>query len=178
MSPKVTAQIDRMKPAIAAIMLSTRTLENTAPMDGVLYGRAVNQDKRIVFLEQGRVQAQLLVKWMNLRALKATLDDLEDSDRLSRQMHEAYLAGDAIRFIELEKIAKAEALQNGYTEAEYRAQMEDLLYKRNASWIAPIEKLHADGGGFIAVGAMHLVGPRSVLELLASKGYKITRVTP
>src|SRR5438094_858813 len=56
--------------------------------------------------------------------------------------------------------------------------MGDMLYARNASWIEPIEKLHAAGGGFIAVGAMHLVGKRSVLDLLRQRGYKVTRLTP
>jgi uncharacterized protein YbaP (TraB family) len=56
--------------------------------------------------------------------------------------------------------------------------MEDLLYKRNASWIEPIEKAHAEGPLFVAVGAMHAIGPKSVLELLEKKGYKVTRITP
>ena len=44
--------------------------------------------------------------------------------------------------------------------------------------IDAIDKLHHAGGGFVAVGAMHLIGPRSVLDLLAHKGYKVTRVVP
>jgi len=62
--------------------------------------------------------------------------------------------------------------------AEYDREMDDLLYGRNASWIAPIEQLHAAGGGFVAVGALHLLGPRSVLDLLAHRGYRVTRVAP
>jgi uncharacterized protein YbaP (TraB family) len=30
----------------------------------------------------------------------------------------------------------------------------------------------------VAVGALHLVGPRSVLDLLAHRGYRVTRVVP
>ena len=73
---------------------------------------------------------------------------------------------------------RAHSLAHGYTAKEYDESMEDMLYSRNAAWIAPIEKLHAEGGGFIAVGAMHLVGPKNVLELLANRGYAIARVTP
>jgi uncharacterized protein YbaP (TraB family) len=54
--------------------------------------------------------------------------------------------------------------------------MEDILYKRNESWIPTLERIHGDA--FIAVGAMHLVGKRSVLDLLKQKGYTITRITP
>jgi uncharacterized protein YbaP (TraB family) len=38
--------------------------------------------------------------------------------------------------------------------------------------------LHAAGGGFVAVGALHLVGPRSVLDVLAHRGYRVTRLAP
>ena len=38
--------------------------------------------------------------------------------------------------------------------------------------------MHAAGGGFIAVGALHLIGKKSVLEMLAAKGYKIARISP
>ena len=54
--------------------------------------------------------------------------------------------------------------------------MKELLLDRNASWIEPIEKLHARGGGFVAVGAMHLIGKRSVLDLLAQRGFTIKRL--
>ena len=32
--------------------------------------------------------------------------------------------------------------------------------------------------GFVAVGALHLVGKKSVLDLLEAKGYKIQRLEP
>ncbi|MGE0867225.1 MAG: TraB/GumN family protein [Kofleriaceae bacterium] len=178
LSPAMVAQFDKLKPMIATVALTVRMYTPTAPMDGVLFGRATNQNKRIVYLEPASVQVAALTKWADLRALKATLDDLEDSDRIATELFEAYVSGDEAKMIEIDKQVRAEALEHGYTPAEYEAQMNDLLFKRNASWIAPIEKLHADGGGFIAVGAMHLVGPKNVLELLSKKGYKITRITP
>jgi uncharacterized protein YbaP (TraB family) len=73
---------------------------------------------------------------------------------------------------------RADWKAHGHPEHEFDEQMEDLLYKRNASWIAPIEKLHAAGGGFIAVGAAHTVGPRSVVDLLEKRGFQVTRLTP
>jgi uncharacterized protein YbaP (TraB family) len=73
---------------------------------------------------------------------------------------------------------RAMGLKHGYTAKELDESMQDMLYTRNANWIAPIEKAHAAGGVFVAVGAMHLVGPKNVLELLEKKGYKIARVTP
>ena len=53
-----------------------------------------------------------------------------------------------------------------------------ILGKRNRAWVPQIEQLHADGGAFVAVGAGHLVGPANVVDLLAERGFTVTRVTP
>jgi uncharacterized protein YbaP (TraB family) len=104
------------------------------------------------------------------------LDDLDKLERQSKDLLAAYVAGDEVRFSEITAEQRRDALAHGYTEAEYDEALEDLLYRRNASWIAPIEKMHAAGTAFIAVGAMHLIGARSVPELLARKGFRIARV--
>jgi uncharacterized protein YbaP (TraB family) len=174
----VAARIDPMKPMVAATMMSLRGLPNTTQMDTILLGRAHSKKKKVVYLEPASHQAAMLEKWMNVKALKAMLDDVEGVERQTKQMLEAYIAGDDERMVALSEEEKKHSLESGYSEAEYTEQMEDMLYKRNASWIAPIEELHGAGGGFIAVGAMHLVGPRSVLEMLEQKGYKITRLAP
>ena len=73
---------------------------------------------------------------------------------------------------------KPDAKAAGFTDAEIDQENEDMLYARNASWIEPLLALHAKGNAFVAVGAAHLIGKRSVLELLAAKGFKITRLPP
>ncbi|HEY5950536.1 MAG TPA: TraB/GumN family protein, partial [Kofleriaceae bacterium] len=146
--------------------------------DGVLHGRATNSHKKIVFLESLESEAAVLEKWMNTRALKDMLDDLAGNEQRSKDMLAAYVAGDEAKLLAIQDSERQQWKDKGRPLGEYDEQMEDLLYKRNASWIAPIEKLHAEGGGFIAVGAAHLIGPKSVLELLQQQGFKITRVTP
>lgn len=52
-----------------------------------------------------------------------------------------------------------------------------LLYDRNHNWIAPIKSLLAGNHeDLIVVGAAHLVGAGSVLDLLAKDGYTVRRV--
>jgi uncharacterized protein len=170
------ARLRGFKPMIPATLLSLRGLPETAPMDGVLYGRALNQSKQIVFLEDITAQGAVLEKWMNAKALKDMLDDLPIGEKRAKDMLAAYVSGDEGSIEALSNEERADFLRHGRTEKEYDEQMEDLLYKRNASWIPIIEKIH--GGAFIAVGAMHLIGKRSVLELLQQKGYKVTRITP
>lgn len=172
------ARLVNFKPMIPATMLSMRGLPETAPMDGVLHGRALNLKKNIVFLETFEHQASVLEKWMNAQALKDMLDDVPGLERRSKEMLAAYLAGDDGKILAIAESEREQHKKRGRPEKEYDEQMDDLLYKRNASWIEPIEKLHADGGGFIAVGALHAIGPRSILELLEKKGFKVTRITP
>jgi uncharacterized protein YbaP (TraB family) len=51
------------------------------------------------------------------------------------------------------------------------------LLARNRSWIPALEKAHAAGGAFVAVGALHLVGEGSVVELLRARGFTVERAT-
>lgn len=176
--PSMAAQLDRMTPMAAGAMMMLKDLPKTAAMDGVLHGRAMNQKKSIVYLEEGSLQAAILAKHMDLKALKMMIDTYEHGAAQSKAMLDAYIAGDPDAILKITDDQKADSLKHGYTQAEYDAQMEDILYKRNDSWIAGLEKLHAEGNAFVAVGALHLIGPRSVLESLAKKGYKIARLTP
>jgi len=175
---QLAQQLDHVTPMGAAAMMSLKDLPKTSPMDGVLLGRAINQKKQIVYLEEGSLQAEVLAKHMNLKALKMMIDTYEAGAAQSKAMLDAYVAGDPEGILKVTETQQADALEHGFTQAEYDEQMEDILYKRNASWIAALEKLHAEGNGFVAVGALHLIGKRSVLETLEKKGYKVTRITP
>ncbi len=54
---------------------------------------------------------------------------------------------------------------------------ERLLYQRNANWAEWIDdRMDAPGTVFIAVGAGHLAGERSVQDYLAERGFETTRV--
>ncbi len=175
-TPQLAQALDHKSAMIPATMLALRGVPETPPMDGALLARARRGSKQVVYLEPAARQAAILEKHMNARALRLMLDDLPKVERQGRQLLEAYVAGDEARFLAITAEQRADALAHGYTAAEYDESMEDLLYRRNASWIARIERMHAAGGAFVAVGAMHLLGPRSVLELLQQKGYKTARL--
>ena len=174
-----TAQrMDQMKPMIPATLLSMRGLPETPAMDGALFGRASNENKKIVYLEPIEREEQVLEKWMDVRALEAMLDDLPAGEQHSKDMLAAYIAGDEAKIQALTDAERADFKKSGRTDAEYDQQMEDLLFARNASWVPELEQLHAAGGAFVAVGAMHLIGKRSVLDMLRQRGYQVTRLTP
>jgi uncharacterized protein YbaP (TraB family) len=56
------------------------------------------------------------------------------------------------------------------------AAREHLFEARNLAWMPEIERALDEGGAFLAVGAGHLVGPSSVLGLLAERGIVAERV--
>ena len=170
--------LEYLPPLVPAASLSLRGLPPTPAMDKVLSARAAGEHKPIVFLEPASRQLATLGKWFDIKALKMLLDELPTGEQHARDLLAAYVAGDERTILALSDAEKAEALRHGYTATEYDHEMADLLYDRSASWIAPLERLHAGGGGFVAVGALHLVGPRSVLDLLAHKGYRVTRLAP
>jgi uncharacterized protein YbaP (TraB family) len=175
-TPGMAHQIDRMKPLVAVSQLSLRGLPSTPPMDGVLLARAQKDGKQIVYLEPASREAAILEKWMNARALKEMLDDLAETDQLTKDMLAAYAAGDEAKMLALTDRERAAFMRHGHSDAEYAQEMDELIHDRNASWIEPIEKLHGAGGGFVAVGAMHLIGDKSVLQMLEKRGFKITRL--
>jgi len=178
MGESVASAVEHLPPMVPAAALSMRGLPPTPAMDKVLSARAVSEHKPVIFLEPAARQLAILGKWMDVKALKMMLDELPTGEQRVQAMLTAYAEGDERKLLAISDDEKTDALQHGYTAGEYEQEMNDMLYSRNASWIAAIDQLHAEGGGFVAVGALHLVGPRSVLDLLAHKGYQVTRLAP
>ena len=171
-------RVDGMKVMIPATLLSMRGLPETRAMDGALLARASSEHKPIVFLEPIERETAVLEKWMDVRALESMLDDLPGGEQHARDMLAAYVAGDEAKIQALTEVERAEFKKTGRTDAEYDQQMDDLLFARNASWVPELEEMHAAGGGFVAIGAMHVIGHRSVLDLLRQHGFTVTRLTP
>jgi hypothetical protein len=121
--------------------------------------------------------------------LETNLEQLSFFDRLSESAQRNLLEG------ALEENASVKADFGGMLDAWSRGdvkgiartfdhdlsgspEMRDMLIRqRNANWSKWIEKRMAEPGEvMIAVGAGHLAGPYSVLEMLKKDGYKIQRV--
>ena len=70
------------------------------------------------------------------------------------------------------------ALDKEFTEAALGPELYDVLIRqRNAAWINWLtQRMDKPGTVLFAVGAGHLAGPDSVVNMLASKGFTATRV--
>ena len=61
--------------------------------------------------------------------------------------------------------------------AEYPGLYDELVTKRNNAWVPTLERLLADGHRhLVVVGALHLVGPDNVIELLRERGHDVERL--
>jgi hypothetical protein len=101
-----------------------------------------------------------------VEALIAMLGETGGSEALT-EIIQAWAAGD------VETLTSSMAPKN---EAE-QAGIEALLLQRNRNWIPALEKLLAeDREDLVVVGAAHLAGDGSVLDLLEKAGYTVTRI--
>jgi len=98
-----------------------------------------------------------------------------DPDDLAHTMKVRYLSQDTALLWEFSRKMSQE--HGGPTAAEDFATFETaLLDGRNRDWVRRMTGDDFSGDAFVAVGAAHLPGETGVLNLLAKKGFSITRL--
>ena len=99
--------------------------------------------------------------------LEQTLAELDEAETALSDMVAAWRDG------ELESLSAA--LLDEFDE--FPGLYETLVTKRNRSWVPTLERMLADGRRhLVVVGALHLVGDDSVIELLRARGHDVERV--
>lgn len=164
-----------MKTFGVVMMLQFKDLPKTVSMDVAFASKAKEQHKQIVFLEPASLQIKLLEKWVDTRVLKQLVDDYDASKHMLEDAMVAYMIGDDASLSSL-VMPRDSMREAGFTDAEIEEAAAGMIYDRNAAWIAKLEGMFAAGDAFVAVGAGHLIGTKSVVEMLEAKGYKITRL--
>ena len=131
--------------------------------------RAVADRKPILGLETPADQFEVLAG-MSLadqkRFLLKTLDETDQTDARLQSMLDAWRNGDTA--------ALARTLSREFEEFPelYRPLTED----RNRAWMKQITGLLDDRDDYlVVVGALHLVGRNSVVDLLRERGYRVTQ---
>jgi len=166
---------DRLKPGLAALTLAVLELQKLGfdPEYGIdkhFHKRAEKGGKEFVALETVEFQVDLVTSFGKAEAedlLKATLKDLKRSRSIFEELTSAWEKGDS---------EKLEALLN-----ESMREVPDLFKRmvtdRNKSWVPKIEEMiKGKQTAIVIVGAGHLAGKESVVELLRAKGYKIEQL--
>jgi hypothetical protein len=103
---------------------------------------------------------------VQIKFLMEAAEGVDEATSLLGSMVEQWVKGDADKL--------AEIMNEGMDDP---VLMDALLHSRNANWAEWIAKrMDQPGTVFIAVGAGHLAGTKSVQELLAAKGLTAARV--
>jgi uncharacterized protein YbaP (TraB family) len=165
-------QFSRFKPWFIALTLTTMELQRMGynPAYGIdvyFFNKASADGKEIDYLEPAEFQINLLGKMAEQDQrdfLSQTLNDLEIVNKLSGDLVKSWKDGDADKLHEL--LSKS---FNDYPHLHHR-----LLIQRNKNWIDHIEDaMRKNQNVLLVVGAGHLVGPESVVDLLKKKGYQV-----
>ena len=165
-------QFSRFKPWFMALTLTTLELQKLGfnPSYGVdvhFFNKATDDGKEIGSLESVTYQLNLFGKMdkQDQNAfLNQTLKDLEVVDEL---------AGDLVKFWKTGDAKNLHALL--YKSFKDYPDLHDrLLIQRNKKWVKEIEgAMRENKNALFVVGAGHLVGPESVVDLLKKKGYQV-----
>ena len=129
--------------------------------------------KEIVELESLRQQLEMLsgmTEEEGLFFLTQTLRDIEKGDDYPNAMFAAWRRGDVAWFEDKLK----EGLDEQVASQKFYASM---FTNRNLAMAGRLESLVKDGRTyFVVVGAGHLVGDNSILNLLGAKGFQVNRM--
>jgi len=165
-------QFSRFKPWLCAMTIGVVALQRLGfdPSYGIdthFFSKAKKDGKRIDFFEEADYQLGLFTA-MNQREqeafLRQTLRDLEVIEQMADEMVTSWKTGDAARLQSVMSISFKE-----YPEIYHR-----LVLKRNNEWMPKMKNLLSlNENVLVIVGAGHLVGLESALDLLTKQGYSI-----
>lgn len=123
------------------------------------------------FLETGDQQLNVLAGAPDdeqIAMLEATLAEMHNLPKLMDKMLANWVEGTP------DQLAGLFLMEMGGFEAAF---MDRLIYARNKNWLPPLEgMLTGNEENLVIVGAAHLVGDGSVLDLLEEAGYKVERI--
>jgi uncharacterized protein len=169
-------QLNMFRPWFAALTISNAAItragyDPTSGVDSKVEATFKARNIKPKGLETAEQQIKVFAGMapdQELRYLRETMEEYQNAptelDQMVTQWSKADLAG-------LEKMFVTEM------KAEEPDLYAALLTRRNANWVKQIDGILAGKGvSFMAVGAGHLIGPDSVIAMLAAKGVKAERV--
>ncbi|MCI4664992.1 MAG: TraB/GumN family protein [Neomegalonema sp.] len=168
--------LERQKPWLAALTLSWIIAQQTgaasdAGVDNVLERAAKAAGKDVRYLETVEFQMQIFADISiadQVASLRATLVEYETKPKQFEKLVAAWRSGDDAKLAKLISGSMANLPPIIYKR---------LFSKRNAVWAAQIAReMQGDGVILVVVGAGHLVGEGSLIELLAKRGYAPERM--
>ena len=172
--------VSAMKPWAVAVSVTALSINKLGysfekGIDAYLINKAKTENKVIIELESFESQVKVMNRLDNktqAALITETLDSIESADyrQIMEEMTASWKKGDPQVLID--------TYQKGVVNPHLRKAIDEhLLYSRDIEFARKIDELSARSSpNFVAIGSLHLVGSRSVLEQLKAKGYKITQL--
>jgi len=161
---------------LSALMAKRDGLEISFGQDFVLTSLAVNNQRPIVGLETAAEQMKALTTASpadTATMIQDSLDELKDpsSRQAMVKLSVAWAEGD------LETLSNYEQWCNCANSPAAREWLRRLNDGRNGPLAERIAALHAKGKpALVAVGALHMTGPKALPTLLAAQGFTVERI--
>jgi uncharacterized protein YbaP (TraB family) len=165
-------KIERLQPWAAFTLIGRPRPTGSPTLDMVLYQTALMMGKPVTGLESMEELIAALASLQlsdQLTILADTICNHVSILRDAQQLLQMYLQGDLAGIVRLNEQPHAD-------EGVFQRFMQEILYDRNTLMLERMRGLLAEGGVFIAVGALHLPGERGLLIALEREGYKLTQV--
>lgn len=141
-----------------------------------LLSSAEKHHKTIVGLETAEFQLSLFDKMTEKQQeqyLNDNLDDMQsgEEDKKTKELIDAWANANEKAFVDLLAEARDDKTESG------QFFMRELIDKRNPAMADKVEQLLKDDqSSFVAVGLLHLIGDNGLPQLLAKRGYQVTRI--
>jgi uncharacterized protein len=162
-----------MKPWFAALTISTgATAAVGYTAEGVEYILQPELPaERQVYLESGAEQLDVLAAAPDseqIAMFEATLAEIDSMAKVLDKMTSNWVEGTP------EKLADLFIAETGAYGGEF---LERLIYARNRNWMPKLKSLLAENTeSLVVVGAGHLIGDGSVVDLLQEAGFEVERI--
>lgn len=168
-------QLAQFKPGMVASMLVAMEAQRSQlagqGVDAYFMQLAARDGKNSEYLESLDFQINMLANMgagEEDRLISETLETLPELKDMLKSTIKAWREGDT---------KKIDELVVATFKRESPASFDDVFTKRNQNWLPQIEAMFGDDDQeFVLVGAGHLVGDGSVIDLLEAKGYKVEQM--
>jgi uncharacterized protein YbaP (TraB family) len=161
-----------LKPWAVVTLLSSPPSETGEFLDMLLFRRAVADGKRVEGLETMTEQIDVfdaLSETDQIKLLRETLESREQLPLLFEALIASYVERDLDGLQHLSEEHLAES------DPGLAALFQDVVIdSRNRRMVERMAPLLAEGGWFIAIGALHLPRDQGVVALLRKRDYKVT----
>jgi len=155
---------------LSALKLQQMGFDASHGVDRYFFEKAKKRNMEVLPLESYAFQLNLfneLPDSLEADLVLQTMDDLEIMETEMEQMVDAWKRGNVSKLEEI----MTESFQ------EYPALYQAFLVKRNLAWTDKIARFLEQGNRyFLVVGAGHLIGPESVIDMLEQRGYAVRQL--